>query len=308
MTPPKRPRGRPPKALGANPYDAPAVPRAARTALVEALVKAPAPRGGVRPAAALAEATPDWPRYRSADGAPHRNADGLEREAVERKAVERWLRRQPDLHWLAAIEARQRDSDAVRSFGAVHQRVAQALEAFAADPQSETALAGAARSVALLPPDPAPPVGQRRLAPDPERLTEERLLAAVGDPAALAVLAPVALTLAADCRRVADEVEKWRAENAIGGGRAAVARDVARVVAAFFDAAGMGERVRFARDNSGKGDRRGPANAYCSATAAALAALDLGGEESGVWVRSAAEVCSERAAAAGAAKAVSSES
>lgn len=311
---PKRRRGRPLKLLVGDPFAAPSVDQQRWGSLVTALAAVELRRSGGQPlllGEALAERmfpTDDWPRYTAPHdppgrGAAIRNADGRAHEAVER-----WLRQRSDLPWRQSIDTAQR-ARKVRQWGERHRGLAERLEAFAAAPHDPAVVAAAAEALGKMPPEPRLP-GQTLLEPDPEhpdperepdpeRLTPERLREAPGgDPAERDTTAAAAKELAADCRRVAADVNEWLEENDTRYGRRALAHTVAAIVADLFNAAGAGGAVVFNRQSAiaaGAGPR-GPVGAYCVAVEAALKALDP--RLSTSWRTAAETVCADRTASA----------
>lgn len=297
--PPRR-RGRPRNPPPPSPFDAQRLSdEALRRKLIDALVEARAPRdAALTPAQALAgtmfPAAPD-------------------RHERTHEAVARWFKGGNDL--LRAQEiiepvrgVRNSGNRMVNAYAKTHRKVAAALQALAGDPQSDEALRDAADALALLPPDP-PPVGdQPPPEPDPpltvdappghQRLTAEALRPLVGDPAARERAAALAREMAEDCERVAREAKGW--PHAVRQRqRIPLAYEAARWVAAFFDAAGMGQHVVKGRKGSAataQGQRRGPVGSYCETVDRVLHVL-MGDHAGDTWRSATEAVVDEREAA-----------
>ncbi|WP_417807086.1 hypothetical protein [Thioclava sp.] len=292
-------RGRPLKSIESWPFSPPALGKPGTveqqtSALVELLCNV----SDGKLAHALAEA--NQPNAQSRKLGRWGNCDEDAQEADKCEAVRRWVQiHTRGLTWkVDVLGAPPNDRrKEMKETADAHYRAAQKLRSFADKPDDKDAANLAAAALEALPGDAEPIAGQTAIAPDREKVTRETIEMILSDSASRPTLIEWVRSHAQECERVSKDIINWLKEHPAKGGAHLAAREIAKLVAMYFQhAREAAEAASLPLDNFPKvsyadDDNHAPRNPYC---ATVMKALVVFGQTQTGW-RSAAEyVCKEQ--------------
>lgn len=185
----------------------------------------------------------------------------------------------------------------MKEAAAAHNRAAQRLLDFVVKPDDKDFASRAAAALKALPGDAAAIAGQAAIAADPQKVTVETIEKILSRTPSRATLIEMLRLHTQECERISQDINDWLNEHPAKGGSHLADREIAKLVALYFDHALQAAKaaslpiddfpnVAFASD-----DRHAPRNPYCKAVEEALFVLQ---QKRTGW-RSAAEyVCRNR--------------
>lgn len=302
------PRGRPPKkieewAFAPPPLGEPNIAGERKSKLVDVLVNA----GNGKLALALARQREsfhwDGPAERWTPDQRKAQHDAL------REVVEIWVDTHArNLDWSLAILGSRASNrrDEMKATATAHRNAVKHIRIWASDPFDADATHRAAAAVDALPGDQSVP-GVTPISPDAEKVTGETIQKAAASAREQTpdnlngiqgqALVKMIISYASECDRVSKGIKGWLEENPAQGGANLGSREVAELVASFFDdgreaaqQVGIPERdlpkVAYADDH-----KHDPRNPY---SAAVKSALEIFGHPADSWRYAVESICRKR--------------